>query len=40
MKSIKCILREDKCTMFAQKVIPPIYFYGNYKRYKEHTNTI
>jgi hypothetical protein len=24
----------------APKVMPPIYFHGNYNRYKEHNNTI
>ena len=27
-------------TMAAPKVIPPFYFYENYKRYKERNNTI
>ena len=29
-----------KGTMAAPKVMPPIYFHGNYNRYKEHNNTI
>ena len=27
-------------TRAAPKVMPPIYFHGNYNRYKEHNNTI
>ena len=27
-------------THFAPKVMPPVYFHGNYKSYKEHKNTI
>ena len=32
----------NKCTFTraAPKVMPPIYFNGNYNRYKEHNNTI
>ena len=28
------------CTRAAPKVMPPIYFHGNYNRYKEHNNNI
>ena len=28
------------CTRAAPKVMSPIYFHGNYNRYKEHNNTI
>ena len=27
-------------TRAAPKVMPPIYFHGNYNRYKEHNNTV
>jgi len=27
-------------TRAAPKLMPPIYFHGNYNRYKEHNNTI
>jgi hypothetical protein len=27
-------------TRVAPKVMPPIYFHGNYDRYKEHNDTI
>jgi len=28
------------CTRVVPKLMPPIYFHGNYTRYKEHNNTI
>ena len=28
------------CTRAAPKVMPPVYFHGNYNRYKAHNNTI
>jgi len=27
-------------TQVIQKLLSPVYFHGNYKRYKEHNNTI
>ena len=30
----------QESTSAARKVMPPIYFHGNYNRYKEHNNTI
>ena len=33
-------LREMESTRVVPKLMPPIYFHGNYTRYKEHNNTI
>ena len=30
----------DDVTRVVPKLMPPIYFHGNYTRYKEHNNTI
>ena len=30
----------SKSTRVVPKLMPPIYFHGNYTRYKEHNNTI
>ena len=32
--------RRKQSTRAAPKVMPHIYFHGNYNRYKEHNNTI
>ena len=34
--ALACVLY----TRAASKVMPPIYFHGNYNRYKEHNNTV
>jgi hypothetical protein len=34
------VTRIKRYTRVAPKVIPPIYFHGNYNRYKEHNNTV
>jgi hypothetical protein len=34
------LLLKKLYTRAAPKVMPPIYFHGNYNRYKEHNNTI
>jgi len=31
---------KNLCMQATPKVMPPIYFHGNYNRYKEHNNTI
>jgi len=31
---------EFACMLVALKITPPVYFCGNYNRYKEHNNTI
>ena len=31
---------KDQDTRVVPKLMPPIYFHGNYTRYKEHNNTI
>jgi hypothetical protein len=36
----RCCLWIRKCTRAAPKIMPPIYFRGNYNRYKERNNTI
>jgi len=28
------------CTKVAPKVMPPVYFHGNYNSYEEHMNTV
>jgi len=33
-------IRWDDSTLVTLKVMPPIYFHGNYNRHKEHSNTI
>jgi hypothetical protein len=37
LESVTC---KGDDTRAAPKVMPPIYFHGNYNRYKEHNNTI
>jgi len=44
-KTSQAILGENvdinmQCMLVAPKVMPPIYFCGNYNGYKEHNNTI
>jgi hypothetical protein len=34
------VCKEKPYMWAAPKVMPPIYFHGNYNRYKEHNNTI
>ena len=37
---ISLILNQVYHTRVVPKLMPPIYFHGNYTRYKEHNNTI
>ena len=42
MKTVSAPVELGRCnvTRVAPKVMPLIYFHGNYNRYKEHNNTV